>query len=315
VRILRLDEIDSLGPFFTRFLNSKLWRGENYYLQIDAHTDFRSGWDSSLAAQMKATATYPFSVISNYPPGGTPTSQNAWPALRHPTTPDDAYAPSALCACSFETAGAGRITVRLGQSSRRIVGDLGTPRKSCFVAAGFFIAHGSIVDNVGFDPFLPYLFMGEELALSARFYTAGYDVYAPSVDVLQHEYVRKESPKFWETVGHVYSNGGLHNDLTDLVVQRGAASRRAHDASHSRPPPSAQCNSSTPSPRPTTPPSSTLPVCTSAWTSLAWAPSAPRPSSTSASAWTWCRRCSARPSGARRGSRASACTRKGWTLI
>jgi hypothetical protein len=67
VRILRLDEIDSLGPFFTRFLNSKLWRGENFYLQIDAHTDFRQGWDTSLAAQMRATATYPNSVISNYP--------------------------------------------------------------------------------------------------------------------------------------------------------------------------------------------------------------------------------------------------------
>jgi hypothetical protein len=32
--------------------------------------------------------------------------------------------------------------------------------------------------------------------------------------------VRKESPKFWETVGEVYSNSGLHNELTDLIVQR-----------------------------------------------------------------------------------------------
>jgi len=62
--------------------------------------------------------------------------------------------------------------------------------------------------------------MGEELALSARFYTSGYDIYAPSADVLQHEYVRKESPKFWETVGEVYSNPGLHNELTNLIVQR-----------------------------------------------------------------------------------------------
>jgi [Skp1-protein]-hydroxyproline N-acetylglucosaminyltransferase len=79
------------------------------------------------------------------------------------------------------------MTVRLAQSGRTFTTALDVPRKSCFVAAGFFVAHGSIVDNVGFDPFLPYLFMGEELALSARFYTSGYDLYAPSADVLQHE--------------------------------------------------------------------------------------------------------------------------------
>lgn len=112
------------------------------------------------------------------------------------------------------------MTVRLGHTSRQYRSDLSRPRRSLFVAAGFFIAHGSIVDTVGFDPFLPFLFMGEEIALSIRFYTNGYDIYAPSVDVLRHEYVRKEAPKFWESVGHVYSRGNLHNELTDLIVQR-----------------------------------------------------------------------------------------------
>lgn len=222
VRILRLDEIDALGPFFTRFVNSKLWRGENFYMQIDAHTDFRSGWDVSLDAQMKATKSYPMSIISNYPIGGSPTDTQAWKELKNPTMPDDGFPPSCLCGCSFETVGArmDRYTVRLGQTGRHYKKELGRPRRSLFVAAGFFIAHGSIVDNVGFDPFLPYLFMGEELALSVRFYTNGYDIYGPSVEVLRHEYIRKESPKFWESVGHVYSNGGMHNDLTDIIVQR-----------------------------------------------------------------------------------------------
>jgi len=109
---------------------------------------------------MQATATYPLSVISNYPPGGSPQDSNDWPALQNPGRPDENYPPSALCSCTFETAGAGRYTVRLGQSGRRFSTNLDVPRKSCFVAAGFFIAHGSIVDNVGFDPFMPFLFMG-----------------------------------------------------------------------------------------------------------------------------------------------------------
>jgi len=221
VRILRLDEIDSLGPFFTRFLNSKLWRGENFYLQIDAHTDFRSHWDESLAAQMRATRSYPFSVISNYPPSGTPSDTRPWSALKEPSAPDSDYGvPSSLCGCTFETAGGEHMTVRLAQTGRRYRSELGRPRRSLFVAAGFFIAHGSIVNNVGFDPFLPFLFMGEEIALSIRFYTNGYDIFGPSAEVLRHEYVRKESPKFWESVGQVYSAPNLHNQLTDLIVQR-----------------------------------------------------------------------------------------------
>jgi hypothetical protein len=162
----------------------------------------------------------PKSVISNYPPGGTPMSTHPWPAPKHLTKPDSNYPPSALCSCTFETAGQGRYTVRLAEQGRSFNTAMDVPRKSCFVAAGFFIAHGSIVDNVGFDPFLPFLFMGEELALSVRFWTHGYDIYAPSQDVLNHEYVRKESPKFWESVGQVYSYGNMHNELTDLIVQR-----------------------------------------------------------------------------------------------
>ena len=124
---------------------------------------------------------------------------------------------------TFETAGSGnRYTVRLAQTMRVLKKSSfkSIPRKSAFVAAGFLITHGTFCETIGFDPFLPYLFMGEELALSVRFFTHGFDIYAPSVDVLKHEYVRKESSKFWESVGWVYSNGALHNDLTDLIVER-----------------------------------------------------------------------------------------------
>ena len=194
-------------------------------MQIDAHTDFRQGWDTSIVEMMKKTPSYPFSVISNYPPGGKPESKDAW--ARVDSRSRSSYPPSALCSCTFEDAGGSHMTVRLGQSDRQLDAardefehGLKVPRHSCFVAAGFYIAHGSIVKNVPFDPFLPYLFMGEEIALTVRFWTSGYDIYAPSVDVLRHEYVRKEHPKFWETVTMVFSNGGIHNALTDLIIPR-----------------------------------------------------------------------------------------------
>ena len=157
-------------------------------MQIDAHTSFRHKWDALLIEQMRKTPSYPKTVISNYPRTGDPSSTRRWAApsqwgwwrwAREST-------PAALCACSFEDAGAGRLTVRLQQKTRKLAWgvDKTVPRRSCFVAAGFLMAHGSIMNEVPFDPFMPYLFMGEEISLSVRFWTSGYDIYAPAIDVL-----------------------------------------------------------------------------------------------------------------------------------
>jgi len=219
LRILRLDESESFGPFFTRYLSSHQWRGENYYLQIDAHTDFREGWDSSLIEQMKRTPSYPLSVLSNYPPSGSPFSKDPW--LRA-TGPGET--PTGLCTCRFEQIpDSSKKTVRLSHTFRQFKmrsQDDYRPRHTGFVAAGFFFSHGSLIEKVPFDPFLPYIFMGEEIAMSIRFWTAGYDIYGPSEDVLGHEYVRKEAPKYWESINMIYTNPGIHNKLSDLLLPR-----------------------------------------------------------------------------------------------
>ena len=45
------------------------------------------------------------------------------------------------------------------------------------------------VREVPFDPFLPWIFMGEEVSLSARLWTSGYDIFSPSKSVTSHMYV------------------------------------------------------------------------------------------------------------------------------
>ena len=42
--------------------------------------------------------------------------------------------------------------------------------------------------------------MGEEISMSARLWTSGYDIFSPTVNVLNHYYVRRHYPKFWESV-------------------------------------------------------------------------------------------------------------------
>ena len=57
--------------------------------------------------------------------------------------------------------------------------------------------------QVPFGPLLPYIFMGEEISMSARLWTSGYDIFSPTTNVLNHYYVRRHYPKFWESVNRL----------------------------------------------------------------------------------------------------------------
>jgi len=216
VRIVRLGEHLALGPFFARFMNSKLYRGENFFMQIDAHTKFRTGWDSTMIDMMHRTPSYPNSVISTYPAGGTAEDTNNW---QRADGNGDSWGYTGLCQATFERAGGDRYTLRMGRTGIP-ASPKAVPRYAAFIAAGFFFTHGSAMERVPLDPFLPYIFMGEEIAMSEKFWTSGFDIYAPTTDVVGHEYVRAEGPKFWESVNMVYSDPGMHNSLTNLVIQR-----------------------------------------------------------------------------------------------
>jgi hypothetical protein len=67
VRALHMDENESLGPYAARYFASKLWYGEQWYMQIDAHMFFRQDWDA-LSIDMLKKAPSPKPVISHYPP-------------------------------------------------------------------------------------------------------------------------------------------------------------------------------------------------------------------------------------------------------
>lgn len=218
LRVLKLAEAESLGPFFSRFLASKLWRGENYYMQLDSHMDFRKDWDLTAVRDLRRTPSYPRSVISHYPPSGSPYSKEPWPA---PMEPEE-EPPSGLCSCDFEKVEE-RYTVRFTPTERHFAVRNESdwrPRHTGFVAAGYIFAHASLLEAVPFDPFLPFIFMGEEISMSIRFWTAGFDIYAPSSSVVSHEYGREEAPKYWESLNMIYGKGDMHNGLSALLLPR-----------------------------------------------------------------------------------------------
>jgi len=109
--------------------------------------------------------------------------------------------------------------VRLGSSMAFDSAIPAVPRYAPFVAAGFFFCEGRFLREVPFDPLLPWIFMGEEISMSARMWTAGFDIFSPTINVLNHYYVRRHYPKFWESVNRFFKKP-IHNDLVELVLKR-----------------------------------------------------------------------------------------------
>ena len=60
------------------------------------------------------------------------------------------------------------------------------PILGAFIAGGFLFGPSSIVGEVPYDPEL--YFYGEEIAMSARLWTSGFNIYAPNRLLLFHLY-------------------------------------------------------------------------------------------------------------------------------
>ncbi len=204
VRLFNVNESESLGPYMARYLGAKFYRGENYYLQIDSHSEFVRNWDSKLIHMME-TAEAKKPVISTYPPD----SGMNWKDTIGFRMCDSEFAKSQI---EWQI-------IRLGSSMAFDSAIQQTPRYAPFVAAGFFFSWGGFLHEVPFDPLLPWIFMGEEISMSARLWTSGYDIFSPTINVLNHYYVRRHYPKFWESVNRFFKRG-IHNNLVEIVLKR-----------------------------------------------------------------------------------------------
>jgi [Skp1-protein]-hydroxyproline N-acetylglucosaminyltransferase len=207
VRMLKIRETESVGPFMARYYASKLWGGESWMLQIDSHMAFAQDWDSQSITMLKnAPSEKP--IISHYPPsyGFDFKANEKKPGER-------------LCGPAFATSSVENQIVRLeGSGTDREFKPI--PRFAPFVAAGYFVAHSGILREAPYDPLVPWVFMGEEIIMSSRWWTHGYDIFSPTHSVTSHRYVRRHKPKYWETVGRLFWNGidaPLGNLLTDRI--------------------------------------------------------------------------------------------------
>lgn len=211
LRLLRMKESLALGPYMARYFAAKMWMGEQYYMQIDSHMTFLQDWDAmSIEMLKKAPSDKP--VISHYPRPHTAdlAARAANPAPR-------------LCGPKFATSDVESEIVRLDGTGNYDTYRLDIPRFGPFVAAGYLVASAEILRDVPFDPFLPYIFMGEEIILSARLWTSGYDIFSPTHSVLGHHWAmlskKYNKPKFWESLHRTFTFG-IHDPVEMMVMNR-----------------------------------------------------------------------------------------------
>jgi [Skp1-protein]-hydroxyproline N-acetylglucosaminyltransferase len=176
LRVLNIDEPESLGPYAARYFASKLWYGESWFMQTDAHMTFATHWDqTSIDMLNKAPSKRP--ILSHYPPSHTVDLDSV-----------KSYPTSRLCGPVFATSDLESQIIRLEGASVYDKDKLEYPGFAPFTAAGYFVAHSNFLHDVPFDPFLPWIFMGEEIIMSSRLWTSGYDIFAPNEAVVGHIY-------------------------------------------------------------------------------------------------------------------------------
>ena len=199
-----------------RYYASKLWGGENYFIQCDSHLEFAEHWDEKYISEVKATKNYPKSVLSSYPPGFSENGHSI-SDVKVQESPG-----ARMCTCEFSTSGVENNIIRVNTGSSYGRDYDGPPKQTAFIAAGFFFAHSSFLTDVPFDPFMPWCFMGEEIALSIRAWTAGWNIYGPRKNLIAHQYRpgRMGLPKYWGTVNRLYKRPSMSNALQDKVIGR-----------------------------------------------------------------------------------------------
>lgn len=170
VRVHQTYYENSKGCCWARNQSDVLYDGEEYMLQIDAHTRFAQDWDERFITMLTSLDSAK-PVLSTYPA-----------PFEYVDGVENRLLDRGVQRLVLKKMFKNLTTV----FETKQVSDHSSLAPSQFVAAGQIFAHGRFCEEVEYDPHLYYA--GEEISLSARAYTHGYDFYCPNEDLLWHLY-------------------------------------------------------------------------------------------------------------------------------
>lgn len=178
VRVIEVDFSEAKGPTYARYLCARLFRDETWFCQIDSHTTFVKGWDTKAIRNIQECPSHR-PILTHYPHDVKNMHDRSVPVL---------------CKSQFDP----HVGVPTFEAVVQPVSS--KPRMVPFMSGGFVFTSGKFLRDVPLDPTLYHLFQGEEILLSARAYTTGYDCFTPTENLVGHVYSREQAPKFWTDI-------------------------------------------------------------------------------------------------------------------
>jgi len=180
IKILKMDYTEARGPTWARYLIQKEWKGEQYYLQIDSHTRFVKNWDKILKEQLALVPGK--SCLSNYVStydintGKVLKTPLRGPMFIQHIDPIDKFY----------------------RFNSKYVTHLPKPTLSQGWSGCFSFSSSQMILDVPYDPYLPFLFFGEEMDIYKRLLNKGWSLYVPSEPICFTLFNRSYRHTFWE---------------------------------------------------------------------------------------------------------------------
>lgn len=183
-RILDVPHEESQGVCWARNLVQQLYEGEEYTLQIDSHMRFVPNWDEEMILMIKQLQEkgYEKPLLTGYVSSFDPENDPQGRAQEPWRMAFDRFIPEGAVFFLPETIPGWR--------------DLTEPVPARFYSAHYAFTLGQFSVEVQHNP--QYYFHGEEISISARAYTWGYDLFHPHKVLIWHEYTRKGRTKQWD---------------------------------------------------------------------------------------------------------------------
>jgi hypothetical protein len=197
IRQLDYDWRLSRGVCWARFLAQAMWRGEEFYFQIDSHMRFEQGWDTLLIEDIESCPDDKAVLASCAPPYLSPGDliTEVYPGL--------------ITTYGFMGDGHLRFTgVWMGEP-------MAEHHRMPYIMAGSLAARSTLIEEVPYDPYAH--FGTEEISYAIRLFTHGWNVYSPCKRVVWHQFQRNNTIKRREIEGKDF----LHDrDLRAVVAYR-----------------------------------------------------------------------------------------------
>jgi hypothetical protein len=188
--VIKMHPRNAKGVGYARSKAMSLYNGEDYFLQVDSHTQFSKDWDLKSIKQLKTAqeiAGHKKVIMSCYPgPYSLDNNQvfiHTISTEEHPVEPMKHIAKLRV----DDQWSAIRVPMDSPNSER--------PELSNTVLGGYIFATGNIVNEIPYDEEIS--FMGEEICFAMRAWTRGWDIYSPSIPIVYHFYRRPGYPKVW----------------------------------------------------------------------------------------------------------------------